>query len=312
MNSNRGGANKGRASLVSTSCAMYLCRRGPGDDGRGRVSADQFDVAPVGGCTSAEVLRSRFAAEGFIVVDQLFDADDCDQISEAIADVRFTLDMGREEVGPLIYGPMPHAVSLPVRRWSCDPRWESIVCPLIDDPSGVRLLWEQSVNKPAGTRAELPWHQDNGYLPLEGGESISCWVALDEVDIDNGCLWVIPGSHRVGALTHDQGDDRSWFRGGLDQSVIGVPLPVPRGSVVVMSSMLLHRSGPNPSESDRRAWVLQFCGAEASVSGSRMVVDDRLLVFDDEGWLDEPICARDFNVGEVLDFYRVQTRPQRT
>ncbi len=250
--------------------------------------------------------------EGFVVVDRLFDDADCDRINHAISEVDFTLDMGRAGVGPLIYGPMPHAVSLSVRQWSCDPRWESIVCPLIDDPSGVRLLWEQSVTKPAGSRAELPWHQDNCYLPLDAGESVSCWVALDESDVDNGCLWVIPGSHRVGALPHEEVDPSCWFRGGLDASVIGVPVPVRRGSVVVMSSLLLHRSGPNLSAEDRRAWILQFCGAEASVSGSRTVVDDRLLVFDDGGWLDHPVCARDFNVGEVLEFYRVQARPERT
>ncbi len=45
------------------------------------------------------------------------------------------------------------------------------------------------------TRTDIPWHQDNGFGRLEPPLDLTVWVTLDDCDVNNGCLWVIPGSH---------------------------------------------------------------------------------------------------------------------
>ncbi|MBK6658852.1 MAG: phytanoyl-CoA dioxygenase family protein [Proteobacteria bacterium] len=57
--------------------------------------------------------------------------------------------------------------------------------------------------KPAATGLEVPWHQDGQYWPIRPRATVTAWIALDEVRVDNGCMRVIPGSHRMGEFSHD-------------------------------------------------------------------------------------------------------------
>ncbi len=106
-------------------------------------------------------------------------------------------------------------------------------------------------------RTELPWHQDNG------------------------CLWVIPGSHLAGTKHHFNGGSGPFRVGYAGPAEDGVAVPVPKGGVLVFSSLLMHRSGPNTRDRSRRAWIIQFCPAEARSALSGRLLDDRLLVAQD-------------------------------
>ncbi|MFN7642237.1 MAG: phytanoyl-CoA dioxygenase family protein, partial [Burkholderiales bacterium] len=58
----------------------------------------------------------------------------------------------------------------------------------------------QNFCKPGGDGLETPWHQDGHYWPIRPLATCTIWVALDESKVENGCLRVIPGSHRDRAL----------------------------------------------------------------------------------------------------------------
>jgi ectoine hydroxylase-related dioxygenase (phytanoyl-CoA dioxygenase family) len=65
------------------------------------------------------------------------------------------------------------------------------------------ILWGCHIFcKPAGTGYETPWHQDGHYWPMRPLATCTVWVALEESKIENGCLKVIPGSHRA-RVTHN-------------------------------------------------------------------------------------------------------------
>ncbi len=110
------------------------------------------------------------------------------------------------------------------------------------------------------------WHQDERYIPTRDRSLVGAWIALDDATIDNGCLWVVPGSHRHGYLhptrPHDQPDeyDTSDCAFGFDESA-GIPVEVAAGSVVFFNGYLLHRSLRNRTDGFRRALVNHYLNA---------------------------------------------------
>jgi phytanoyl-CoA hydroxylase len=246
---------------------------------------------------------SAFGDTGYVVVDDVFDDAECDAIVEHVERAAFELALGAHDDGPLSYRPMMHLASPDLTAAATDRRWAPIVLPRlrVSGDTGARLYWEQAVAKPPQARTELPWHQDNGYTPLLPDEYVTCWLALDDADESNGCLWVLPGSHLHGTQRHHNTDGP--FRQGYDGDDTGVPVPVRRGSVLVFSSLLFHRSGPNVTDRPRRAWIIQYCGDTARSALSGKVLDDRLLVARDGEWLDEPVREREFDLMAVLANY---------
>jgi phytanoyl-CoA hydroxylase len=245
--------------------------------------------------------HDQFDRAGYFIVGEVFTPEECDEITAAIDNAAFELALGDPEQGPLSYRPMMHLASAELTEVATDPRWAPIVLPLLGT-GDARLYWEQAVVKPPQARTELPWHQDNGYTPLVPEEYVTCWLALDDADLDNGCLWVIPASHRDG--THEHRNGSGPFRvGHSGPAEDGVPVEVRRGSVLVFSSLIMHRSGPNTTDRNRRAWIIQYCSAGAQSALSGRLLDDRLLLADGGEWFDEPVRQREFDLVAVLANY---------
>jgi ectoine hydroxylase-related dioxygenase (phytanoyl-CoA dioxygenase family) len=115
---------------------------------------------------------------------------------------------------------------------------------------------------------------------------------------------VIPGSHQHGTQRHVNDGSGSPFRVGYDgPAADGIAVPVSKGSVLVFSSLVMHRSGPNTTDDPRRAWIIQFCSAGARSALSKRLLDDRLLIADDGEWLDEPVRQRDIDLISILANY---------
>ncbi len=124
------------------------------------------------------------------------------------------------------------------------------------------LYYCQSVTKPAYRGRYFEWHQDSGYLVTDPLEYITCWVALTEATVENGCVWIIPGSHHWGLLEHVREDETMGKYPGMraifnDESG-AMPVELAAGQVVIFSSLLLHKSGPNLSPTLRRGLVPQY------------------------------------------------------
>lgn len=110
------------------------------------------------------------------------------------------------------------------------------------------------------------WHQDEVYIPTRDRSLCGAWIALDNATVDNGCLWVLPGSHRNGYLYPQRTHDRSGEFDFADESYgfdddAEVPVEVEAGSVVFFNGYLLHRSKKNRSGGYRRALVNHYMNA---------------------------------------------------
>lgn len=109
---------------------------------------------------------------------------------------------------------------------------------------------------PNETRSQIPWHQDLGFLHPEAEATfmVNFWIPLVDVTVENGCLAVIPGSHRAGLMPH--GAVRGYPNEGIQEGYVPVgrqvPCPVRKGGVVVFQHKTAHRSFPN--RTDRIRW----------------------------------------------------------
>jgi Phytanoyl-CoA dioxygenase (PhyH) len=120
----------------------------------------------------------------------------------------------------------------------------------------VSLFRAMVMNKPAGQGTVLPWHQDGGDVwALDRDPLVTIWIALDPATVDNGCVEVIPRSHRLGLLratgsTISAGNATQYCSAELVH-----PLEMPAGHGVLIHNWLIHRSGVNPTGVPRRAFT---------------------------------------------------------
>jgi Phytanoyl-CoA dioxygenase (PhyH) len=120
----------------------------------------------------------------------------------------------------------------------------------------VSIFRAMVMNKPAEHGTLLPWHQDGGDVwALDRDPLVTIWVALDRASTANGCVEIIPGSHRLGLLSTfgSSVSDEDAARHCPAESV--VQLEVEAGHAVLLHNWMLHRSGMNPSPTPRRAFT---------------------------------------------------------
>ena len=114
------------------------------------------------------------------------------------------------------------------------------------------------------------WHQDEFFIPTRDRSLTAAWTALDDATIENGCLWVLPGSHRPGIIYPSREHDDPAY----DCTVVSydfpydeadaVPVEVPAGSTVLFNGYLLHKSLPHRGHGGyRRALVTHYMRAES-------------------------------------------------
>ena len=127
------------------------------------------------------------------------------------------------------------------------------------------MLFIKSEGKPGQA-----WHQDEHFIPTRDRSLAGVWIALDDATTENGCLWVLPGSHARGVLYPDreQTDERfdctdeAFGFPYMDDDA--VPVEVPAGAALFFNGYLLHRSLENSGKHGyRRALVNHYMSAES-------------------------------------------------
>lgn len=120
------------------------------------------------------------------------------------------------------------------------------------------LDFDMLIDKPLHTDAPTPWHQDEAYWPnLPDKRALSCWVALDDAEKDNGCMWYVPGSHVLPLRQHRQtGKGGALQCDGSEQE--GLAAELKAGSCVWHHGRTVHYSRGNTTNRRRRAFIVNF------------------------------------------------------
>jgi phytanoyl-CoA hydroxylase len=141
----------------------------------------------------------------------------------------------------------------------------------------VDLYWNQTVYKNPETTKEFPWHQDDAYTPVEPSPYLTCWLAVSDATTQNGCISVLPGSHLGGLRPHVE-TPNGWAGHPADHPDQGIQVPIPRGSMILFWSTVLHKSGPNLSGGMRKAYVIQYCPQGLAKVGESSPIPDLIPV----------------------------------
>lgn len=217
---------------------------------------------------SEEQIR-HFHEHGYCIVDGLFSEAEIQAIQDFFEEFKrigmsiFDGNLTYEEIDPAqrqVRAMHPHRYSEKAKAWLLHPNVAAVLKALL----GEDALAAQSMYyfKPPGAKGQ-GMHQDNFYLVAQPATCIAAWTAIDAADLENGCLYVVPGSHREDILCPSERSKERWFDYG--DSHIGkfprdqkpIPVEVPRGSTMFFGGNLIHGSGPNRTE-DR--WRRTFIG----------------------------------------------------
>ena len=159
--------------------------------------------------------------------------------------------------------------------------WELVTHPKILDAVeqviGPNILvWDSSVfPKPANSGGYVSMHQDGTYWGLSQGEVTTAWVALTESTRANGCMRVLPGSHRLPILPHEDthADENLLTRGQVvsrqvkESDVVEVELQP--GTVSLHHTRLIHGSNANHSDRDRIGYAIRYVSPEVVADKDR-------------------------------------------
>lgn len=159
-----------------------------------------------------------------------------------------------------------HDLDPAFENFSYDPRLAALA-----DQLGMNdavLLQSMVIFKQPCIGGEVVWHQDSSFLYTEPLSVIGFWFALEDADLGNGCLWVLPGEHRKGLRQRFHRVDGVLKM--TDVEGIGpinpehrVPLEVSQGTLVVLHGSLPHYSEPNHSHRSRCTCTLHAISANA-------------------------------------------------
>lgn len=123
------------------------------------------------------------------------------------------------------------------------------------------LLWNTLFwIKEAGSKSFVSWHQDTKYWGLSSDQVVTAWIALSDAGIEEGCMRVMPGTHRGETLLHEDRyhNDNMLTRGQEisleDRETEAVYMPLKVGEMSIHNYRLAHASGPNTA-ADRRIGI---------------------------------------------------------
>ncbi|MDP6985206.1 MAG: phytanoyl-CoA dioxygenase family protein [Candidatus Latescibacteria bacterium] len=119
----------------------------------------------------------------------------------------------------------------------------------------IQLFHDQALFKPAHHGGPIHPHQDNAYWRCLPANLVSCWLTLDDVDVDNGAMHLLPGSH-LAAMGHERGD--VLLDAGTPDPAESRVVPLPAGGALFHHCQTLHFTPPNHTDRQRRAFAIHF------------------------------------------------------
>lgn len=223
-------------------------------------------------------MHAELERDGYMVVRGVIPLDDIAAFTEVFATIVPDLPYppGPDGVIREVTG-MAHGYE-PMRRIATDRRFGALVANALG-AARVQLLQDSLLFKPAHTGGSVDWHQDRTYIGyLEPAQVATLRIALLPEDEGNGCMRVVPGSHRWGHIGADQSLTAASVTSLLphlsDEQRAAVAdarsLPLEPGDISIHHCLTLHGSPPNHSDRPRRTILLRMFDAACTLVPAKL------------------------------------------
>lgn len=240
---------------------------------------------------------TQYHRDGFVIVRGLLPEADIAELYELAERTRLGVkadkaedpnDPLREEFAQQTRVHMLSRIDGAAERGMLHPRILDVTEALIG-PDVYALQSMMFLNPPG--KGGQGWHQDSYYIKTFPDTLVGAWIALEDVDEDNGCLWVVPGSNHEpvyppegynGGNVHavdsfkdlnavvnvsNLDDEANTLSKVVANYPPSIPVPMRPGDVLFFHSHLFHRSYPNRTENRfRRSYVCHYCNARSWVA----------------------------------------------
>jgi phytanoyl-CoA hydroxylase len=236
-----------------------------------------------------EELR-RFNEEGYLVREDLIPAGWVAEIRRDLEDLH---ERAAEQVPEGVRVSWEHEVDPAIQRRIKQLMHAELVSPALDrlvrSPEvldvvesilgpEVSLFHCKLLMKAARDGTITPWHQDYSYWITDTNRPLmlNCMLQIDDATRENGCIQMVPGSHRQGLQEHErEGKVFGKFLPGYFQvREDAVPVPLRAGSALFFGPLIIHGSDANRSDGDRRAVTIAY--NDTGNGGSREVLREGL------------------------------------
>ena len=239
--------------------------------------------------------RAFHAEQGYLVFPELLSPTELADLRAALADVlreadgltttndKFSVtqtDDGKWSVrrifNPIAHHPVFHDLVF-------NPKILDVVENLIG-PNIQLHHTKLNLKPPSSREARFEWHQDYPFFPHTNFDLLAVMIYLDDSTEENGCLNIVPGSHKLGPRNHLFAKDGAFSSQLEDKAVVADPthwlrVPVPAGGMELHHCNMLHSSTANRGTNPRSAMVIQYRAADnVAVGGSTSHVGHGTLV----------------------------------
>jgi len=223
---------------------------------------------------SGTELKTAYDEQGYLVFPELLDASELAALRRALNEVlaesvgltestdKFSIvpsDSGQQPVVRRIFNPIAH------HRTFYDLVFNPKIVDVVEQLIGPNIqLHHTKLNlKPPSRQARFEWHQDYPFFPHTNFDLLAVMIMIDDSTEENGCLTIIPGSHKWGPRNHLFARDGAFSSQLEDKHVVEDPsrwkrVPVPAGGMEIHHCNMLHSSGPNRGDKPRSAIIIQY------------------------------------------------------
>jgi len=221
-----------------------------------------------------------YSEQGYLIAPNTLDAKSIEALKKEALDIvcgkRGKLDGAEENLDNIPpediikkYAAIhfPHKISPLIKETASHKSVANVLSKIISP--NVKCLQTMLFVKAPGKNGQA-WHQDEYFIPTRDKSLTGAWLALEDANIENGCLWVIPGSHKDGFIRKRVETTNEEFA-DLEQAYLEpykesdfLKVEVKSGSVIYFDGYLLHMSLKNKTtDKFRRALVSHYCSAES-------------------------------------------------
>jgi phytanoyl-CoA hydroxylase len=225
--------------------------------------------------------RTQYERDGFLIREGLVDAATVQALRDEAQAVAEREGVALQQVLALHF---PHKRSALMRAMLAYPPVVAVLTELLGPD--VKCMQSMLFVKNAGKPGQA-WHQDETFIPTTDASLIGVWIALDDATVENGCLWLLPGSHASRRLWPMQACHDSRFDGAAEAvgwerehpPETAIAAEVGAGAVLFFNGHTLHRSLNNQRPVGmRRALVNHYMSARGPLpwrfGASRHAPDD--------------------------------------